>query len=150
MHYSMDVDFTTSILGGEREISLPSGKKLRITIPAGVKSGTKLRLANQGEQISADMPPGDAYIQINIIPSNLFKRTDNDIEVELPLSINEAILGGGIRVPTVDGPVMLKVPAGLTTGSRIRMKGKGVPTKEGRGDQYAVVKVVMPRMLILS
>jgi DnaJ-class molecular chaperone len=143
-HYSMEVDFVTSTVGGEREITLPSGKKLKVKIPPGVKSGTKLRLANQGEQIDAGSRAGDAYIEINVLPSNVFKRVNDDIEVELPLSLNEGILGGEVRVQTVDGPVMLKVPAGLTTGSRVRMKGKGVPHQGTRGDQYAIIKIVMP------
>ncbi len=135
--YAMEVDFQTSILGGEREITLPSGKKLRVKIPAGIKSGTKLRLAGQGEN-------GDALIEITVQPSDQFTRLGNDIEVELPLSLNEVILGGEVRVPTVDGAVMLKVPKGLSSGARIRVKGKGVPSPVGNGDQFAVVKIVMP------
>ena len=134
----MDVDFKTGILGGEREITLPTGKKLQVKIPAGIKSGTKLRLANIGKSTN------DTYIEINVLPSPLFKRSDNDIEFDLPLSLSEAILGGEVNIPTIDGPIILNVPKGLTTGSKIRIKGKGVPHKGGRGDQFAVITVVMP------
>lgn len=142
-HYSLNIDFKTSILGGEQEISLPSGKKLLVKIPPGIKSGSKLRLAKQGEP-NRSGSVGDAYIEINVQASSLFKRNGNDLEVILPLSISEAALGGDVKVSTIDGPVMLHIPKGLTTGSRVRMKNKGVPLKEGRGDQFAVVTVVMP------
>ena len=134
--YSMEVDFNTSILGGEREITLPTGKKLKVKIPAGIKPGMKLRLANA--------EAGDTYIEINVQPSDTFKRVGNDLELEVPISLSEAVLGGEIKIPTVDGAVLLKIPQGLTTGSRVRVKGKGVPFKEGRGDQFVVVKVVLP------
>lgn len=143
-HYSLSVDFKTSILGGEQEILLPSGKKLLVKIPPGIKSGSKLRLAKQGEPSRAGTSTGDAYIEIQVQASTLYTRKDNDLEVSLPLSISEASLGGEVKVPTIDGPVMLHIPKGLTTGSRVRMKGKGVPLKEGRGDQYAIVTIVMP------
>ena len=143
-HYSLSIDFKTSILGGEQEITLPSGKKLVVKIPPGIKSGSKLRLAKQGEPNRDGTSVGDAYFEINVQSSTLFKRNGNDLEVGLPLSLSEAILGGDIKVSTIDGPVMLQIPKGLTTGSRVRMKAKGVPLKEGRGDQYAVVSIVMP------
>lgn len=143
-HYSLSIDFKTSILGGEQEITLPSGKKLLVKIPPGIKSGSKLRLTKQGEQNRSGTSMGDAYIEIQVQASNLYTRKENNLEVILPLSISEATLGGDVKVPTIDGPVMLHIPKGLTTGSKVRMKGKGVPYKEGRGDQYAVVTIVMP------
>ncbi len=143
-HYSLNIDFKTSILGGEQEIVLPSGKKLLVKIPPGIKSGSKLRLTKQGEPNRSGTANGVAYIEIQVLASPLYIRKENDLEVSLPLSISEAILGGDVKVSTIDGPVMLHIPKGLTTGSRVRMKGKGVPNKEGRGDQYAVVTIVMP------
>lgn len=143
-YFSLEVDFTTAIMGGERDLSLPSGKKLRVKIPAGIKSGTKLRFAGQGAQTVREASPGSIYVEILVKPSAQFKRVDNDIEIELPLALHEAILGTELKVPTVDGGVLLKIPAGISAGSRIRIKGKGVPTKQGRGDQFAVVKLVMP------
>lgn len=145
-HYRMPVDFITSILGGEREITLPSGKRLAVKIPAGVKSGAKLRLA-KGAAEGGGGAGGDAYLEIDVQPSSIFRRIDNDLELDLPVSLPEAILGAEVRVATVDGPVLLVVPAGVSTGARLRIKGKGVPVAGGRGDQFAVVRIVLPKTI---
>jgi len=142
-YYSMEIDFQTSILGGEKEITLPTGSKLRVKIPGGIREGQKLRLAGKGDP-GAGGAPGDVYVEIKITPSPFFRRVGNDLEVDLPLSLSESILGAEIRVPTVDGHVMVKIPKGLSSGARIRIKGKGIPSGGGRGDQYVIVKIVMP------
>ncbi len=143
-HYSLEVDFKTGVLGGQREITLPNGKKLMVKIPPGIKSGSKLRLADQGEIDTKGIKNGDAYIEINISPSLVFKRVENDLQMNLPLSLSEVILGGEVQVETIDGPVTLNIPKGLSSGAKLRMKAKGVPHKNGRGDQFAIVTIVMP------
>lgn len=144
--YRMEVSFRDAVLGGEREITLPSGKRFQVKIPAGVTSGKKLRLAGQGEAGSRQAQAGDVYIELVVTPSPIFKREENDLFIELPISIPEAILGAEIKVPTVDGLVLLKIPPGVSSGSKLRLSGKGVlnASTQKRGDQYVVLKVVSP------
>jgi DnaJ-class molecular chaperone len=142
--YKMEVEFKDAVLGAEREITLPSGKRLRVKIPAGVDSGVKLRFAGQGSPGTGKMPNGDAYVELAVKPSSLFNRIGNDLEIELPISFNEALLGGDVKTPTVDGSVILKIPPGVSTGMRLRVAGKGISGSSKRGDQYVVLKVVMP------
>jgi DnaJ-class molecular chaperone len=146
-YYSMEIDFNTSILGGEKEITLPSGNRLRVKIPGGIREGQKLRLAGKGDPSAQGGSPGDVYVEIKIAPSAFFRRVGNDLEIDLPLSLSESILGAEVRVPTVDGYVLVKIPKGLSSGARVRIKGKGVPSGGGRGDQYVVVKIVMPNTI---
>ena len=142
--YRMDVDFKDAILGAEREITLPTGKRLRVKIPGGVDSGSKLRFAGLGSAGSGKSSPGDAYVELNVKPSNLFKREGQNLEVELPISFGEAILGAEVKTPTIDGSVLLKIPPGVSSGSRLRITGKGVPAGAKRGDQFVVIKVLVP------
>jgi len=142
--YRMMVNFKEAALGGAREISLPNGKKLSVKIPAGVASGSKLRFKGQGGQSRGSAPPGDAYVEIEVTPSALYKRNGKDLEIELPISFSEALLGGEVKVPTLNGPVMLKVPAGVSSGTRLRVKGRGVGSGDQRGDQFVALKIVMP------
>jgi DnaJ-class molecular chaperone len=140
--YSMDIDFVTSILGGEQEITLPTGKKMKVKIPSGLKSGTRLRLPSKDIQ-----KQGHIYIAVHVKPSSVFRRIDNNIETDLSISLPEAVLGGEVQVQTVDGPIMLNVPKGLSSGSKVRVKGKGVPLLgQNRGDQFVIIKIVMPTL----
>lgn len=144
--YQMEIDFKEAVLGGEREITLPSGKRLRVKIPAGIESGNKLRFSGQGGAGIGGGPAGDAYVEVHVRPSPLFKRVGSDLELELPISFAEAVLGAEIKAPTIDGAVMLKIPPNVNTGGKLRIAGKGVPSASGakRGDQIVVLKVVMP------
>jgi DnaJ-class molecular chaperone len=144
--YSMEIDFNTSILGAEREITLPGGERLRVKIPPGIREGQKLRFAGKGTK-GTNGQAGDAYVEIKVNPSPLFRRTGTDLEIDLPLSLPEVLLGGEVKVPTVDGQVMVKIPKGINSGSRIRLKGKGVPSNSGPGDLFAVVKIIMPEKI---
>ncbi|MBI3542425.1 MAG: hypothetical protein HY075_04010, partial [Deltaproteobacteria bacterium] len=113
----------------------------------GVEPGTKLRFAGLGGAALGNAPPGDAYVEIQLAPSSEFKRVGRDIEVELAVSFADAILGGTARAPTLDGQVELKIPAGVTTGSRLRIRGKGWPDRSAggaRGDEIVVVKIATP------
>jgi DnaJ-class molecular chaperone len=142
--YQMEIDFKDAVLGAEREITLPSGKRLMIKIPAGVESGTKLRFAGQGGAGSGQASAGDAYIQLNVRPSKLFKREQNDLEIELPISLSEAVLGSEVKVPTIDGSVLLKIPPQVNSGQRLRISGKGVPITgtTQRGNQFVILKIL--------
>ena len=143
--YQLEIDFKDAALGGEREISLPSGKHLKVKIPGGIKSGTRLRFKAHGSPGRGRGAAGDAYVEITVRPLEGFKRVEQDIETEVNISFIEALLGGEIKVPTIEGSVMLKIPSGVSTGSRLRIRGKGVSDGKKRGDQIVALKVVMPK-----
>lgn len=143
--YQMSVDFKDAILGAEREITLPHGKRLQVKIPPGVETGSKLRFKNQGGPGIGKGPAGDAYIEITVRELTGFTRAGRDIETETPISFIEALLGAEIKVPTLEGSVMLKVPPGVSTGSRLRIRGKGVAYGKDPGDQLVKLKIVMPK-----
>jgi DnaJ-class molecular chaperone len=124
-------------------VTLGSGKTLDIKLPPGVEDGTKIRLAGQGEAGPAGN--GDALVTINIRPHRFYRREGDNIRLDLPVALDEAVLGGKVRVPTVDGPVMLNVPKGSTSGKVLRLKGKGFTGKNGqRGDQLVTLEVDVP------
>lgn len=143
--YRMDVEFTEAALGAEKVITLPDGKKLQVKIPAGIDSGKKLRFKNMGQPGMGNGPQGDAYIEISVKPMEGFTRNGDDIESELPISFLDAITGAEVEVPTLDGSVMMKIPAGVSTGSKLRIKGKGAGPEGKRGNQIVVLKIVMPK-----
>lgn len=147
--YQMEVEFRDAVAGAEREITLPSGKKLRVKIPPGIDSGQKLRFSGQGGPGLNGGPAGDVYVEIRVRPSNTFKRAGNDLEVELAVSLPEAVLGGEVRAPTVTGGVMLKIPSGVSSGAKLRLRGKGVPAHgtQAAGDLLVTVKIVMPEKI---
>ncbi len=143
--YQMDVDFIEAALGGEKVITLPNGKKLQVKIPAGIESGKKLKFKGFGGAGVGKGPAGDAFVQINIKAHPNFTRVENDIHSEVPISFFEAISGSEIEVPTIDGTVMLKVPAGVSSGSKLRIKNKGAGPKDGRGNHIVTLKILMPK-----
>lgn len=146
--FKLTIDFAEAIRGGEREIDLPTGKRLKIRIPGGIDSGQKLRFRAQGGAGINGGPSGDAYIEVTVRPSGSFRRSGDDIELEMPISLFDAVLGGEVRVPTVDGNVLLKIPPHSNTGTRLRIKNKGVYHENGRGgDQIVILKVVLPDVI---
>lgn len=145
INYRMEVEFREAALGGEKQITLPGGKTLQVKIPAGIESGKKLRFRGLGSPGIGNGPAGDAFIEIQVKPLKGFQRIGKDIEVEVPISFIEAITGGEIKVPTLEGEVLLKIPAGASTGTKLRIKGKGAGEKENRGNEIVVLKVVIPK-----
>jgi DnaJ-class molecular chaperone len=124
-------------------VQLRGGKTIDIKLPRGVEDGTKIRLAGQGEPGPGGT--GDAIITIALRPHLFFTRDGDAIRLDLPVSLDEAVLGGRVKVPTVDGPVMLNVPAGATSGKTLRLKGRGFTAKDGsRGDQLVTLQVDLP------
>jgi molecular chaperone DnaJ len=123
--------------------------KLRVTIPAGVDTGHKLKLSGEGEHGVQGGPPGDLYIAINVQPHPFFQREDSDILCEVPVTFVKAALGGDIEVPTLEGKVELKVPPGTQSQKVFRLRGKGIAQIRGggRGDQYVRVIVEIPTAL---
>lgn len=144
--YSLRVPFLVAARGGKQRVTLPDGKTLDIDVPEGMADGQTLRLKGQGMPGTQGRPAGDAYVEIRVEPHAFFEARDNDIHVELPVTVTEAALGGKVRVPTIGGPVMLNVPAGSNTGSSLRLKGRGLLDRKSgqRGDQYVKLKVVLP------
>lgn len=122
---------------------------VKVTIPKGVDQGTRLRVAGHGEAGTHGGGYGDLYVYIFIKPHKFFKRQGTDVIVEVPVSFVEAALGGTVQVPTLDGPVDMKVPAGTQSGKILRLKGRGIPHLRGtgRGDEHVVVKVLTPQNL---
>ncbi len=144
--YTLRVPFLIAARGGKQRVGLPDGRTLDIDVPEGAADGQTLRLKGQGMPGANGAPPGDAYVEIRVEPHAFFEARDNDIHVELPVTITEASLGGKVRVPTVGGPVMLNVPAGSNTGTSLRLKGRGLLDRRSgqRGDQYVKLKLTLP------
>jgi len=145
--YEMTVDFVEAVKGARKRITLPDGRTLDVDIPPGTRDGQTLRLAGQGGSgRGGGAPAGDAYITIHVPDHPVFERRGSDIHMELWITLAEAVLGGRVEVPTIDGPVTLTVPRGSSTGRTLRLKGKGVPGRKGaqRGDQYVTLKVAVP------
>lgn len=142
--YAVEVDFAEAARGTSKRIRLPEGKSLQVTIPAGIRNGQKLRLAGQGMPGFGRGEDGDALVEVTVKPHRVFKRDGNDIMVEVPVSLSEAVLGARITVPTVDGPVNVTVPEGSNTGTKLRLRGKGIGAAgKARGDQFAILKIVL-------
>ncbi|HYN46629.1 MAG TPA: DnaJ C-terminal domain-containing protein [Allosphingosinicella sp.] len=141
--YRLEVPFEDAArLQGQR-VTLGSGKTLDIKLPPGVEDGTRIRLTGQGQPGPAGN--GDAIVTIAVKPHRFFRREGANIRLDLPVSIDEAVLGGKVRVPTVDGPVMLNIPKGSSSGKVLRLKGKGFTGKKGaRGDQLVALMVDVP------
>jgi DnaJ-class molecular chaperone len=145
VHYRLDVDFLDAVNGATRRITLPDGSVLDVTIPPGTRDGQILRLRGKGRLGAGGGPAGDALVEIRVRPHRYFRRRGDDIELEMPVSLAEAVLGGRVEAPTPTGPVTMTVPKGANTGTVLRLKGKGVPRANGsRGDEYVTLKVALP------
>ncbi len=144
-HFSLKITFLEAAQGATRRLSLPSGKTLDVKIPAGVEEGQQIRLKAQGEPGMGSGAAGDALIEVQIEPHAFFVRKGQDIHLELPVTVPEAVQGARITVPTIDGMVALTVPKNSNSGSVLRLKGKGIhAARSGAGDQYVKLKVVLP------
>jgi DnaJ-class molecular chaperone len=139
VHYRFDIDFMEAALGVKKQVTMPDGKSLKITIPEGVKDGQKLRLKSKGQKLQ-DGRQGDAYVEIHVRPHKFFTRKGNDVYSEVPIGIHEAILGSTIEVETVHGLIKVKIPNGTDSSKKFRLKGKGIKS----GHHYVSVKIVMP------
>jgi DnaJ-class molecular chaperone len=132
------------LTGASRRVHLPTGRDIDAKIPAGLAEGQTIRLKGQGLPGPRGQA-GDALITVTIAEHPLFKRDGANLRIELPITLYEAVLGGKVRVPTLDGAVEMAIPAGTSSGRTLRVKGKGLPIgKDGSGDLYATVRIVLP------
>ena len=129
--------------GTSRRVHLPTGKEIDARIPAGLADGQTIRLKGQGLPGPGGVT-GDALITVTIAEHPLFKRDGANLRIELPVTLYEAVLGGKVRVPTLAGAVELAIPPGTSSGRTLRVKGKGLPSKDGAGDLYATIRIVLP------
>lgn len=146
VRYSLEVDFLEAALGAKKRVTLPDGGVLDLNVPAGVNDGQVLRLKGKGSQAFRGGEPGDALVEIKVRAHGEFKRSADDILLELPITLDEAVLGGKIEVPTISGRVQLSLPKGTSSGRSFRIKGKGVAnaTSSAVGDQIVTVRIVLP------
>jgi DnaJ-class molecular chaperone len=143
--YRLEIDFLEAVNGAKKRITLPDGGTLDVTIPAGVQEGQVLRLKGKGGAGVGGGPSGDAMVEIMVRPHPIFTREGDDIHVEVPISFDEAVLGGKVEVPTITGNVNATVPAGSNSGKTLRLKGRGIKGKGGKhGDELVKLQVVMP------
>jgi DnaJ-class molecular chaperone len=143
--YQLELDFLAAINGETRHITLPDGSALDVRIPAGTRDGQTLRLRGKGGPGIGKGSPGDAYVEVTVRPHRIFSRDGDDIRVELPISLSEAVLGGKVTVPTPTGSVNMTVPKWSNTGTVLRLKGKGVARSGGgSGDELVSLKIVLP------
>lgn len=146
LHYTLPIQFVESITGANKRLTLPDGSTLDVTIPPGLVDRQILRLRGKGTPGAGKGGPGDALIEVEVLPDHRFTREGDDISLEIPISLSEAVLGGRIRVPTPTGDVTMVVPKGSNTGTIMRLKGKGAPRRaDGHGDQFVKLKVVLPK-----
>jgi molecular chaperone DnaJ len=143
----MTIEFRDAVLGGTLEISV-NGNPVKVKIPEGVRDGQRLRLRGKGAPGTMGGPAGDLNVLIHVRPHPLYERRDDDIYIDLPVTVGEAIRGGEIEVPTIHGPVRAKIPAGTQGGQTFRIKGKGVRKKAGEaGDHYYRVQITVPKQV---
>ncbi len=150
LEYPLEIDFLQAVKGAEVNITIrrPTGTEtLKVKIPPGVKDGSRVRVAGKGETGFFGGPPGDLYIVTRVRPHPYFRRVGNDIYIDLPITIKEAVAGATVRVPTIDGFTTIRIPPGVQGGQKLRIRSKGVPSPGGgpRGDQYVVLHIAVPK-----
>ncbi len=146
IQYKLDVSFIEAACGVKKRATMADGKPLDITIPEGVRDHQILRLRGKGMEGIGDAPPGDAFIDVHVLIHPFFTRQGVNIHMNLPVTLGEAILGGKIKVPTINGPVEMNIPKRSNTGSALRLKDRGIfdPKTGQRGHQYVRLEIVLP------
>lgn len=145
LRHRLEVDFVTAASGGKQRLQLAGGRALEVDVPAGTEDGKVLRLKGQGHPSPHGGAAGDALVTLVVRPHPRFRRVGDDVHLELPISLPEAILGAKVTVPTIDGSVRITIAPDANTGRTLRLRGKGiVGAGERRGDQYVRLVVVLP------
>jgi DnaJ-class molecular chaperone len=143
LNVTMTVSLEEAAKGAEKRVRLSTGRELNVKIPAGVSSGQQIRLKGQGETAPGHRP-GDLLITVTVAPHPYFKVDGNDLRVDLPITLYEAVLGGKVRVPTLGGAVDLSIPKNTSSGRTFRLKGKGLPKAGSAGDLYVTTRIILP------
>jgi DnaJ-class molecular chaperone len=152
LRHELTIPFNTAVQGGESALMVQrhDGKveTIRVKIPAGIDDGKKIRLRGQGEPGAGGAPPGDILLTIHVSPHPFFRRTGNRLDVRVPVTLAEAVMGATIDVPTPQGTISLKMPPNTSSGKRLRIKGHGVrPANGPAGDLFAEIQIVLPENL---
>jgi DnaJ-class molecular chaperone len=142
--YTLEVEFIEAAKGTSKRLKLKNGKTVDVKIPAGVKHGQQIRLSGQGEKGLPGTQKGDAMIEIKIIPHKYYYRDGDNIYLDVPITFDEALLGSSLSIPTIWGAVKMKIPEGTSSGTKLRLKGKGIQRGKAAGDQYISFNIVMP------
>ena len=147
IRYAMEITFLEAVNGAKKRVTMPDGKALDVKIPVGQRDGQVLRLRGQGMPGLGGGPAGDAYVEMQVAPHANFRRYGNNIHLDLPVALHEAILGARLRVQTISGAVTMTIPSGSNTGDTLRLKGKGVQTSAPgpAGDHIVTLRVVLPK-----
>ena len=151
---SLELDFFDAVRGGEQRLTLGRGgaggsETITVRIPPGVDTGGRLRIPGKGAPGVGGGPPGDLWVVLRVRPHRVFRREGRDLSFDLPISVAEAIRGAKVEVPTLEGRATLTIPAGTDSGTRLRLRGKGVPDPRGGqpGDLFARIQIRVPRNL---
>ncbi|MDO5506445.1 MAG: DnaJ C-terminal domain-containing protein [Pseudoxanthomonas suwonensis] len=146
LHYRLPLTLAEAIAGGTRRITLPTGQTLDVGIPPGAFDGQVIRLKGKGAPSPGQGAPGNALIQLEVADDPRFQRDGDNLSVELPISLREAVLGGEVRLPTPTGEAAMTVPADASSGTTLRLKGQGLPRRGGgRGDLLVKLRIVLPK-----
>lgn len=147
--YNLEISFLEAVNGVKKRVQFPDNETLDITVPAGIESGQTLRLKGRGGPGAGRSEPGDALIELRIAPHPVFGRDGDNILLELPVTIDEAVLGARVEVPTIDGRVTVAVPKGASSGQVLRLRGRGIKNSRSgtKGDQLVTIKIVMPAVI---
>jgi curved DNA-binding protein len=144
----LELSLEEALAGGRRRLSLEDGRSFEVNIPAEGREGQRIRIAGQGAPGRDGGPPGDLYLLVRLRPHRRFRREGDDLHLELPVSPWEAALGAAVPVETLTGTAQVRVPAGSSSGRRLRLRGRGLPKRGGgRGDLYASVQIAVPKRL---
>jgi DnaJ-class molecular chaperone len=142
---SVTVSLNEAAIGAQARVTLPSGRTLEVSVPAGIDDGKQIRLKRQGHSSLAGGEPGDAIVTVKIAKHPFFRLEGRDVRLDLPVTLYEAVLGAKVNAPTLDGAVELAVPAGTTGGRTLRLRGKGLPNPNGTpGDLLVTLRVTLP------
>jgi DnaJ-class molecular chaperone len=144
--YNLEIGFLEAVNGTKKRVQFPDNETLDISVPSGVETGQTLRLKHKGGPGAGRGEPGDALIELKVAPHPLFGRDGDNITLEVPVSLSEAVLGARIEVPTIDGRVTVSVPKGASSGQVLRLRGKGIKNSRAhtQGDQLITLKIVLP------
>jgi DnaJ-class molecular chaperone len=143
----LEVTFAEAALGTRRKAQTGAGGTVEVSVPPGVETGQRLRVAGQG----APAPDkrglaGDLYLEVKVLPDRYLRRNGLDVEIDIPVAVHEAALGTKAQVPTVEGPVTVTIPAGSSSGTKLRLRNRGIKKSDGtRGDQHCRIQIVVPK-----